>query len=89
MHGDRNLLNAYATLHYARTDVRVSGWVRSGTSQISLRYLYRTSLEPAPNQLRIGSEQAPNRFGASSEPGSVMEFGFTIAPSDLLEPATL
>ena len=30
----------------------------------------------ASNQLRTSSELAPNRFGASSEPASVMEFGF-------------
>ena len=33
-------------------------------SQVPLRYLDRTS-----------SGQAPNRFGASSEPANVMEFG--------------
>jgi len=32
--------------------------------------------ELAPNQLRTSSELAVNMFGASSEPASVMEFGF-------------
>jgi len=32
--------------------------------------------ELAPNNLRTSFERAPNRFGASSEPASVMEFGF-------------
>ena len=33
------------------------------------------SSELAPNKLRTSFEEAPNRFGASSEPASVMEFG--------------
>ena len=47
-----------------------TSWFGAGSklvrSKIPLRYLVRTSFEPCPNQLRT-----------SSEPASVMEFGFT------------
>ena len=55
-----------AKFHYA-------SWFGAGSKlvrcQMPLRYLDRTSFESASNQLRTG-------FRASSEPASVMEFGF-------------
>ena len=49
--------------------------------QISASNQLRTSSEHVRSQLRTSSELAPNRFGASSEPASVMEFGFyTVRP---------
>jgi len=44
--------------------------------QISASNQLRTSSEYVRSQLRPSSELAPNRFGASSEPASVIEFGF-------------
>ena len=49
-----------------RAKFRYTSWFRAGSKQ-------------APNQLRTSSELAPNRFGASCEPASVMEFGFYIS----------
>jgi len=44
--------------------------------QISALNQLRTSSERVRSQLRTSSKLAPNMFGASSEPASVMEFGF-------------
>ena len=53
--------------HLTSFSLRETG-VRDSKSQIPLRYLIRTSFKPALNQLRT-----------SSEPASVMEFGFKAA----------
>jgi len=47
--------------------------------QISASNQLQTNPEPVRSQLRTSSELAPNMFGASSEPASVMEFGFYTA----------
>jgi len=62
-----------------KTKFHYASWFGAGSklvrSQIPLRYLARTSFEPASNQLRTSSEAAPNQFRTSFEPDSVMEFG--------------
>jgi len=51
------------------------------SQRVKAKFHYAIWIEPASNKLRTSSEPAPNRFGASSEAASVMEFGFYSALS--------
>jgi len=60
----------------------VRSWLRTCSKLVRAKFHYtswfRAGSEQAPNQLRTSSELPPNMFGASSEPASIMEFGFKL-----------